>query len=73
MTQYYDELATPPAHGLNARGQELLAFELTVIGRVARERADQLRAGGRGVELAVVELDEFATRVFARARSYQTH
>ena len=70
MTQYYDELAVPPVHGLNARGRELLAFELTVVGRAARERAAQLRAGGRGVELAVVELDEFAQRVLDRARSY---
>lgn len=70
MTQYYDELAVPPVHGLNERGRELLAFELTVVGRAALERAAQLRAGGRGVELAVVELDEFAKRVLDRARNY---
>jgi hypothetical protein len=68
---HYDELPHPPVRGLDAREREFLAFELTEIGRAARERADLLRAGGPGVELAVVELRELASRVFARARRYQ--
>jgi hypothetical protein len=71
-TQHFDALATPPVQGLDQREREYLAYELTVVGRAARERASLLVSGGhRGVELAVVELTEFADRVLARARGYQ--
>jgi hypothetical protein len=73
MTHHFDELAAhPPVDGLAPREREYLAYELTVVGRAARERADLLKATGhRGVELAVVELTEFAGRVLARAHRYQ--
>lgn len=72
MTHHFDELANPPVAGLDPREREYLAYELTVVGRAARERAGLLKATGqRGVELAVVELTELASRVLARAHRYQ--
>lgn len=72
MTHHLDDLGNPPVDGLDAREREYLAYELTVVGKAARERAYVLRASGnRSVELAVVELSEFATRVLQRAHRYQ--
>jgi hypothetical protein len=71
MTQNFDALPNPPVQGLGQQEREYLAYELTVVGRAARERAALLRLGGPGVELAVVELDEFANRVLTRAHRYQ--
>lgn len=72
MTHHLDDLTNPPTAGLSVRERQSLAYELVVVGRAAHERAQVLRATGhRGVELAVVELDEFAHRVLRRARRYQ--
>lgn len=72
MTHHLDALANPPVAGLGDRERQYLAYELVVVARAAHERAQVLRATGhRSVELAVVELDEFAHRVLRRARRYQ--
>ncbi|MFI5614727.1 hypothetical protein [Amycolatopsis sp. NPDC051903] len=72
MTHHLTHLSNPSTDGLDAREREYLAYELTVIGKAARERSYTLRASGkRSVELAVVELDEFATAVLQRAHRYQ--
>lgn len=71
MTGRYDRLPYPARHSLTALDSERLAHELTIVGEALRERARLLLATGyRGVELAVVELDDAATRVLHRAHHY---
>ncbi len=72
MTDLFSRLPHPVVSGLAAIDRERLAHELTVVGQAIHERAQLLLATGhRGVELAVVELDDTASRVLQRAHSYQ--
>lgn len=72
MTDLFSRLPNPVLNGLAALDRERLAHELTVVSQALRERARLLWSSGhRGVELAVIELDEAATCVLQRARSYQ--
>ena len=72
MTDLFSRLPSPVLSGLAAADRERLAHELTTVGQAIRERAQLLRSTGHGgVELAVVELDEAASRVLQRAHGYQ--